>query len=176
MKVFSVASTIHKAVAVAAATLLLTTSQVAQAEVRIATVDVARILNESSEAKAKRAELDTANLDAKKKLDAKQQALKDLEAKIKQGKVSEDSKEFQQYKSQARDFENFYKDTTENLQRQFYKVNKTLTDKAVGLIKTYAEKHKIDLVLDKGAKERGPVLFGTGAADITDDILREMNS
>jgi len=174
MKVFPVASTIQKAVAAAAATLVIATS--AQAEVRIATVDVARILNESTEAKAKRAELDTANLEAKKKLEAKQSALKDLEGRLKQGKLSEDSKEFQQYKNQARDFENFYKDTTENLQRQFYKVNKTLTEKAVGLIRIYAEKHKIDLVLDKGAKERGPVLFGTNAADITNDILREMNS
>jgi Skp family chaperone for outer membrane proteins len=56
------------------------------------------------------------------------------------------------------------------------KLNKSLTDKALALINDYAKDKKIDMVIDKGEKVRGPVLFGDPTLDITDDIVQAMNS
>ena len=147
----------------------------ASAEVKIVTVDVSRILNESKEAKIKRSELDTVNLDAKKKIESRKAVLKSLEDKLKEKKLSEDSKEVENFKSQAREFERLVKDTQDDLKEKFLKTNKVLTEKALNLIKDFAEAKKIDLVLDKSQAQRGPVLFGSPDSDITNEIILKMN-
>ena len=62
-----------------------------------------------------------------------------------------------------------------DLQQQFLKTNKDLTDKTVKLVEEYAKKNKVDLVLDKSDKLRGPVLFRTPSVDITDEIVKQIN-
>jgi Skp family chaperone for outer membrane proteins len=42
----------------------------------------------------------------------------------------------------------------------------------MGQIETYAKANKFDLVIDKSEKYRGPVLFGSPSADITEEILK----
>jgi Skp family chaperone for outer membrane proteins len=42
----------------------------------------------------------------------------------------------------------------------------------LGKIETYAKSNNYDLVIDKSEKYRGPVLYGTSSADITDDIVK----
>ncbi len=56
------------------------------------------------------------------------------------------------------------------------KFNKSLAEKTVKIVSAHAQKHSIDLVLDKSEKGRGPVLFGDSTFDITDAIIEEMNS
>lgn len=151
------------------------TIQPCSADSRIATVDVARILNESPDAASKKKELDTISQEAKKKAEAKLKDLKALEAKLKDAKVSADSKEAENFRAQAREYERFVKDTEEDIKKRFVKVNKEMTDKALAKIESYAKSNKIDLVLDKSEKYRGPVLFGVEAADITESVIASIN-
>ena len=147
----------------------------AVADIKIATVDVGRILNESPDAVAKKKELDSLSQEAKKKADDKRKNLQALETKLKEKKVAEDSKEADGYRNEAREYARFVKDTEEDLKKRFLKVNKDITDKALAKISDYAKSNSIDLVLDKSDKFRGPVLFGLPSVDITDQVLKAIN-
>jgi outer membrane protein len=142
------------------------------AEVRIATVDVGRIINEAPDAQKRKKELDAASEDAKKKLEAKGKDLQALKTKLEEQKVSADSKEAESFRNQARDFERLRSDMKAELEKKYMKINKELTDKVMGQIETYAKANKFDLVIDKSEKYRGPVLFGSPSADITEEILK----
>jgi outer membrane protein len=147
-------------------------SPLAHADVRIATVDISRVINEAPDAVAKRKELDVASEDAKKKLEAKGKELQALQTKLESQKTSPDSKEAESFRNQARDFERLRADMKADLEKKYMKFNKELTDKVLGKIETYAKSNNYDLVLDKSEKYRGPVLFGNTSADITDDIIK----
>lgn len=159
----------------ALAALLLFSTSVAQAEFKVATVDVNRVLNESKEAKVKKKELDDITLKAKAKIEERRKTLKATEDKLKAASASPDSKEAERFRTDAREFARFVKDTDEDIKKEFLKTNKVLTDKALELIKKYAQQNSIDLVLDKGEKGRGPVLFGDASADITDAVIKTLN-
>jgi outer membrane protein len=150
----------------------MTTVTTASAEVRIATVDVARIINEAPSAKEKKKELDTASEEAKKKLEGKGKELQALKTKLEAQKVSADSKEAEDFRTKARSFENMRADIKADLEKRYLKINKELSEKVMSKIETYAKAKQYDLVIDKSEKYRGPVLYGNSSADITDDILR----
>lgn len=147
----------------------------AQAEFKVATVDVNRILNESKEAKTKKKQLDDVSLKAKSEIESRRKTLKATEDKIKSGAIAPDSKEAEKFRTEAREFARFVKDKDEDIKKEFMKTNRDLTLKALDLVKKYAQSHQIDLVLDKGERGRGPVLFGDSSADITDDIIKTLN-
>lgn len=144
----------------------------ALSEVRIATVDVGRIINEAPDAQKRKKELDAASEEAKKKLESKGKDLQALKTKLEEQKVSADSKEAESFRNQARDFERLRSDMKAELEKKYMKINKELTDKVMGQIGIYAKSNKFDLVIDKSEKYRGPVLFGSPSADITDEILK----
>jgi Skp family chaperone for outer membrane proteins len=144
---------------------LVTAPLLAHAEVRIATVDVSRIINEAPDAKAKKKELDSAS--------EKDKELMALKTKLEEEKVSPESKEAESLRNQARDFQRMRADMKAELERKYMKINKELTDKVLGRIEAYAKANKYDLVIDKSEKMRGPVLFGSSSADITDEVLKD---
>ena len=148
----------------------------AQAEYRIATVDINRIMNDSSDSKAMKTKLDQLSLKAKKEIDAEKKKLEDFQKKIQAKDGSASTSDAEKYQKMAREFSRTVKDTEEDLKREFMKSNKSLTDRTLKIIEAYAQKKEIDLVLDKSLKTRGPVLFGTPSVDITDDIISELNS
>lgn len=150
--------------------LCLTTP--ALSEYKIVTIDINQLLNETSEAKAKRAEVDKISDSAKKQLDSKKSSLQALEKKARESKSQKDIEAF---KTQQRDFAKFVRETDEDIQKQISEFNKVLTDKAMKIIASYAEEQKIDLVLYKGEKPRGPILYGQASGDITQDIMERMN-
>lgn len=147
----------------------------ARADVRIATVDIARILNESAEATSKKKELDAMSQDAKKKADERRKGLQAMETKLKEKKVAEDSKEAEGFREEAKDYARFIKDTEDDLKKRFVKLNKEMSEKALSRVSAYAKENKIDIVLDKSEKYRGPVLFGNPGIDITDAVLKRLN-
>lgn len=161
---------------VLASSLLGLLPSVGAAEVSIVTVDVNRVLNESKGAQGRKKELDEVSLKIKKQVESKREQLKKLEETLKAKKVSEDSKEFEGFRSQARDYARFVKDAEEDLKKRFMKVNRELTEQAVKAVRDYAKKHNVDLVLDKSAEGRGPVLFGGENTDVTEAVVKEMNS
>lgn len=157
------------------ALLTIVLTSFALADIRVATVDVNRVLNESKEGKAKRAHIDELSQTAKKKIETKKNSLKAVEEKLKSSGATETSSEAKEFKNQVRELQIFAKDTEDELRQEFLKVNKSLTEKVVKSIESYAGDNKIDLVLDKSAQERGAVLFGNDSADITSDIIKSLN-
>jgi outer membrane protein len=141
---------------------------------KIATVDVARIINEAPEARSKKKELDAASEDAKKKLEAKSRDLQALKTKLEEQKVNTESKEADSFRDKARDFERLRADMKADLEKRYMKVNKELSEKVMAKIESYAKQNNYDLVIDKSERFRGPVLYGKASADITDEILGEM--
>ncbi len=148
----------------------------AAAEFRVATVDITKVLNESKESQSKRQELDALRAKAQAKVETKKKEVQAVEDKLKANpKIDDNSKEMDAYRNQARDFNRLVKDTEEDLKAQYLKVNKMLTDKAVGVIVDYAKDHNIDLVLDKSEAARGPVLYGNPETDITNSVIASLN-
>lgn len=152
------------------------TPATAIAEFNVATVDVNRVLNESKDAIGRRKELQEMSNKAKAKIDAKRKPLQEMETKLKDKKISESSKEAEQFRVEARSFARFVKDTEEDLKKEYLRANKALTDSVLGEIRDYAKKKEIQMVLDKSELARGPVLFGSPRADITDDIIKALNN
>ena len=149
--------------------------QLAQAEFTVAFLDVAKLLNDSSDSKSQRAALDSKAKATREKLEKRRSELKNLEKSIRDKGLGENSPEVDQLRSQARAFEGMVRDAEDDIRKEYLKVNRSLSEKALKLVNDYAKKNKIDLVLDKGEQGRGPVLFGQSSLDITEQILEQMN-
>ena len=146
------------------------------AEFKVATVDVNKILNESKEAKEAKSELDKRSAEARKKVEVPRAELQALEKKLRDAKVAENSKEAQEFRAKYESFSKLVKESDDELRKEFMKTNRDLTDKAIKVIESYAKENGIDLVLDHSEKVRGAVLYGSGGDDITDKIIKEINS
>jgi outer membrane protein len=155
--------------------LCLTAAKRVTAEVRIAVVDVSRLLNESKEGKLKREELDELSKSAKGRVEKRRTTLKGKEESLRKAEAATDSNEMTQFRNEAKEFARMIKDEEENLRQKFVKVNNSLTQKAIKIIEDYAKAKDIDLVLEKSDKGRGPVLFSAKALDISDEILERLN-
>ena len=151
---------------------LLSFASVAVAEVKIGTVDVARIVNENPDALSKKKDLDSFSEETKKKLEAKGKELQALKKKLEDSKVSPDSKEAENFRNQVRDFERMRGDAKTDLEKKYLKVNKELTEKVYTQIEKYAKANNYDLIIDKSDKYRGPILYGDSSTDVTDDVLK----
>lgn len=147
-------------------------ASVASAEVRIATVDVARIVNDSPEAVAKKKDLENFSNETKKKIESKGKELQAIKTKLEEAKVAPDSKEADNFRNQVRDFERMRGDAKADLEKRYLKVNKELTDKVYAQIEKFAKANNYDLIMDKSEKYRGPILFGAPATDVTDELLK----
>jgi Skp family chaperone for outer membrane proteins len=144
-----------------------------EAEIKIATVDISRILNESSEAKAHKEELDQASEKARRVITSKREQLVEREEELKGKGVAENSPEVKKLQQDAKDFSRYVRDTEEELREKFMKFNRSLTVKAMKAVEEYARQQKIDLVFDKSSGERGPLLYGVVEADITEAIIKK---
>lgn len=155
--------------------LSLLLSATAIADYRVATLDMSRVLSESTEAKAAKAQLDAASDKAKKLIEDKKAALKPLEDKAKAGKLDPNSKEASQFKKNTQELFTLIREKEDELRKEFTKANKALTGKTVQIVEKYAKEHDIQIVLDKSEKGRSPVLFRDASFDITDDIVKLIN-
>ena len=145
------------------------------AETKIVTVDVNRILNESVQAQMMKKELDKLQQDAKVKIEARRKALDDAKTKLGAAALKEDSDAAEKLRAQSRELERFVKDTQEELNKEFMKRNRALKESTIKTIQQYAEREKIDLVLDRSDENHGPVLYGQSTVDVTSEIVKEMN-
>ncbi len=145
------------------------------ADFKVAFVDIAKVLNDSKEAKTQRTTLDAKSKEMKEKLEKRRNELKTLEKSIRDKGLGEDTKEVEQWRSQARAFESMVRDADEDLRKDYIKVNRSLSEKALKIVNEYSKKNGFDLVIDKGEAGRGPVLYGEKSLDITSDIVALMN-
>jgi len=150
-------------------------SNVKADELRVATVDMDRILNETTEAQAKRKELDKMKEQKKAGLETQKKTLTQLEAKLKGQKVNAASKEADDFRARARDFSRLAHDAEEDLKREYLRTTKILIDKAQKIIDAYAAEQKFNLVLERGKTQRSTVLYSNNSMDITDEVIARMN-
>ncbi len=155
---------------------LIAPINVSAESVRIAIVDMDRVLNESKEAKVKRGELEKIKSAKQKTLEAQKTTLTKLEKTLKDKKVSTNSKEADDFRAQARDFTRKAKDAEEDLKRKYLASTKILITKAQGIINKYAAAEKLNLVLERGKEQSGAVLYSSNVLDITDEIIKQMNA
>lgn len=141
---------------------------------KIATVDVNRIMNELEEAKAAKKDLEQLSTGARQKLEAQKKTLDALEKKIKDQKLGDDSEEAAKYRKSAREFQAAAGDAEEQIKREFIKVNQSISEKVVSAVERYSKQQGIDLVLDKSVRAGSPVLFGDPAVDITGEVLKTL--
>lgn len=144
----------------------------AQAEIRIATIDMSKVLQESPTAKQKLKAIDNKASEAKRSIEARKQALVKRQAAL-EGK-DESSGEALELRKTARELQRFIADTEEELKEEMIAVRQEITSKAFATVRNFAEKNGIDLVLEKNDSRTGPVLFANNAADITKDVIKVM--
>jgi Skp family chaperone for outer membrane proteins len=153
--------------------LTFSLSSIANADVRIATVDLGRVLNETKEAKELKVKLDNMAVTLRKKIQVKQSELKKLEDLFEDGaKKADDSKSLQSIQEKKRDLARLLKDSEDEIKVEFGRVNRVLTEKALAKIRDFSAKNSYDMVLSKSMKERGLVLHGESNLDITDQVIR----
>ncbi len=142
------------------------------ADLKIATVDLARIMNETKAAKDQREKLNSLSETLKEKTEAKKDELKTIQARLESNKESKTyARENAAFQSKTRDFARFVEDSKDELRREMSRINQELTASALKEIRNYAEKNGFDLVVTKSERQRGPILFGPDAIDITDQLL-----
>ena len=144
----------------------------ASAEMKVATVNLTRVVNQTSEAQKVRAQLNKMTEDARSKLENQQTALQNMEKRLKERGVSEDSDEAESFRAEVRSFERMAKDSEEEIRNKFFLTNKKLTDAAIKVVEQYAKENNIELVLDINEKVQGPILYGAPTVDITDEIIK----
>lgn len=158
------------------ASLFLAIAFPSNAEYRIATVDVNKVVNASKEAKTEKAALDAATEKAKKLIEEKRTALKPLQDKAKSGALVPNSKEAEQLKKQTQDLVQLMREKEDELQKMFAASNKALTEKSSKVIEKFAKDNNYQIVLDKsGTSVRSAVLYGDEGYDITDKIIEKIN-
>lgn len=152
------------------------TSNLSAEGFRVAIVDMDRVLNESKEAKIKKAELEKLKNEKKKSLDTQRANLTKIESNLKQKKVSPDSKEADEFRAQARDFTKKAQDAEEDLKRRYLTSTKNLIDKAQVIISKHSKANNINLVLEHGKDQKGAVLYSSNVLDITDEVIKQLNA
>lgn len=155
--------------------LLSFLSTPAFADFHIATIDINKVVNASSEAKTEKATLEASTEKAKKLIEEKRIALKPLQDKAKNGSLVPKSKEAEQLKKQTQELVELMRQKEDELQKQFGASNKNLTEKAMKTVERYAKDNDIQIVLDRNEAIRSAVLYGDASFDITDKII-ELNN
>ena len=144
--------------------------------IRVATVDMTRILNESKPAQSKKKELDALSGKKKQQVEERRTMLRTLEQKLKTNSIDDDSKEADDFRSKARDFSRLVKDAEEEIRKEFLKGQKQLIDRALKIVDAHAKANNISLVLEKSSAAKSAVLYGDTSYDITDAVLTQMNA
>jgi len=156
------------------ATLLVFSPHASAAPVKVATVDMSRVLNESGVAKSKRQKIEEMSAEKRKEIESQRNTLAELEKKLRSAQVKEDSKEADEFRAKVKDLSRLIQDSEEELRREYARVQKDLTDDALEVVKSYAESNDIGLVIEKSKIVRGAVLFGEPSLDVTDAILERL--
>jgi outer membrane protein len=160
--------------AVAAMVLLIALAGPARAEVKLAYVDVQRALNECDAGKKAKNEFRGRIERLQARLQKQQnevQALKDeLEKKGMLMKDNERRNLEEEYGKKLRDFERDYKDSKDELERKDNEVTGAIVKDLARIIQGIGERAGFTMVMEKGS-----ILWGAPAIDITDQVIRSYN-
>jgi outer membrane protein len=146
----------------------------AHAELKFAYVDVQRALNECDAGKKAKAEFQGRVTSLEARLQRQQnevQALKD-EMEKKGMLMNPDQRQSlqDQYMEKLKNFERDYKDSKDELQAKDQEVTAKIVHDLAQVIRTLGERDNYTMVFEKGS-----ILWGTPAIDITDQVIRSYN-
>jgi Skp family chaperone for outer membrane proteins len=147
--------------------------QPAYAEIKIGTVDMTKVLQESPKAKAKIMEIDQKAKMAKQNINKKKDEITKLQQTL-GNELSTTSPEGEKFRKASKELQRYIRDTEEELKTELVEIRKNITDQAISNVNQIAKSKNLDLVLEKSEAIRGPVLFSAGVIDITDSVLSAM--
>ncbi len=147
----------------------------AHADLKFAYVDVQRALNECDAGKKAKAEFQGRVTSLEARLQRQQnevQALKD-EMEKKGMLMNPDQRQSlqDQYMDKLKNFERDYKDSKDELQAKDQEVTAKIVHDLAQVIRTLGERDNYTMVFEKGS-----ILWGTPAIDITDQVIRSYNA
>lgn len=159
---------------ISAAMLLAVLTGVARAEVKLAYVDVQRALNECDAGKKAKAEFKTQIEKLESRLQKQQSEVQSLKDEIeKKGMLMKDDERRnleEEYGRKARDFEREVKDSKDDLERKDNEVTGAIVKDLAQIIRKIGERDGFTMVMEKGS-----ILWGASAIDITDEVIRDYN-
>jgi outer membrane protein len=164
--------------ALAVAALLATASVASAQEIKIATVDLQRALNECEAGKVAKEGFKVEVEKLQGKLEKQKNELErikaDAERKASVLKDDERKEIERDYQRRLRDFQRTYKDSQAELQARDNELTAEILRDLQGVILEYGAKSPYNLILE--ASNTGVVLFATKNLDITDQVIEAYNA
>ncbi|MFO7760306.1 MAG: OmpH family outer membrane protein [Thermodesulfobacteriota bacterium] len=153
------------------------------AEIKIATIDLKKVLGESDAGQTGQRKLQQKVEEFREKFESKRSEIEDLRESIAKKKSvwSEEvlkDKEREMEKIQ-REFRLKQEDAKYELEQLQERVMKPILKDLHGIIREYGEKHGFTVILDnteKGLNSRSGLLYATDSIDISDEILKILDS
>lgn len=146
------------------------------AEVRIAVVDMDRVMAESEMGKVEQAGIDKLKVDRTALINAKQKEIDSLEEQIRNASLSwsdekreEQSRQFEMKRVEIR---RLNEDATRDVQAEFNRAMTKLQKAALGVTAAIGREKGYTLVLEKNTV---PVLYASDAIEITTDVIQRLN-
>jgi outer membrane protein len=158
--------------AVAATLTLVSAAAFAQAQQKVAVVEMMKVANECKEGKKIQATLKDYHDKKQGEINAKEADLKALEDKSKDPKISDASKDDlrNQFTQKMYEYQAFAKAAQDEMESRSQKLQQEFQGKLAGVIAKYAQAKGISMVVEKSV-----TLFSADSLDITADVIAEMN-
>ncbi len=144
-------------------------------DIRIAVVDVGKVMTQSELGKKIKKEMEDKISYYKKQIDKLQKKYEEIDKQLQNPVLSEEGKKKKEKEKQdiQDKLRNIQMQAAEELNRMKMEAEKKLSEKIEKVVKAYAKKHNIDLVLAKTPLTG--IIYSSEKIDITDSILKEMN-
>ncbi len=176
------------------AILLFLTATAAHAEIKVATVDMARVFNEYSKTKDAEAKINDAKNTAKKEYEERAETYKKaldeinsltkqlespvLSADAKTQKAKERDEKISGIKNMEREINEFRQTREQQLQQQMLRLREAILKEITDVVMAQVKSKNVDLVFDKsGPSLNGfsPLLFCRSEIDFTEDVIVTLN-
>jgi Skp family chaperone for outer membrane proteins len=156
--------------------VLLPVNQALAEGIRIATVEMTKLLGDSNEAKAGLKKIEAFREKAESELKAGIDKLRPKAEKLQANPEAVSASDKADFRQQERELQRLENDRKEEMNKQLAELRRSVLTKAMAAVRSVAEEQKLDLVLYKSEDDKvgSPVLYGTNALDITDEVLKRL--
>ena len=158
-------------------TLLLSLPTIAQAELKIAVVDLQKALATSNAGKKAQADYKKEVEQAQKSINTKKKDFEEKRASLKKLKDSLNKKAIQKKTNEItkieKELQKSYRESQQNLRKKNATVVSDLIKKMRVVIEKIGSEEKFSLILEKGSQA---LLYSAGTEDVTDKVVSRFNS
>lgn len=165
------------AVMCAAAPPLLAQAQPASGEIKLAVVDMDRVMSDSAMGRAEQSAIDKLRADRTGIISQKQKELEELEESIRNASLSwsDERREarVREYESRRIELRRLNEDATRDVQNEFNRALAKLQRAALGVTSTLGRERGYTMIFEKSTM---PVLYASDAIDVTDEVLQRLNA